>query len=662
MIGSSDTRRKPGQGYIARSTLEGAAQRRVGLSLGRSKLVERAKDLRREHEGSGSIWSDDGSSSVPPLLFHRTERGVVVREGSGQGRFAPYLGCVAYRNVAFLNDEVVIASTEECLIDAVRLSDGIDSDADADVDADVDRPDQNSLQTDRLVPQSEVEAKGRRRQRPGKLIADQLGNPQTRGLNSGIKIQSLSNGQSFVTGMRSGDLRIFATERDSTWCRHRFQPSPITTTHGCGCTAYNDGTFLRTVLQMAPPLRRYRRTRGDDLPGLREIPDWDTNLLLSHTSNGPPFLRNRPRDFDESSWDFREIGSTLLAAHVHPEKDFLSLRTLDGNVRYEHGDGAKGDNRETTLTLGGTEALICLDESPRGYDEDITSVCFVGDWGIVTGHTAELMGSSLNRLTFYDRRFITEGHHRRKGDIAVTSRWFPQNEAVDMSPDMERCVVGHGSRQGATEVVEPADSQKMPLSQRNNRVAIVGLSAPFGDHSNSICVSLHGTEPYRHNQTLYSTEDLLLDAVSPSTIKQHVKLLSNAPSTLSQLPTFATDLTSMARYHCRTSKGRDGGTTDVEKVLLYDLSTVRVPESMHVNDYGDGRRRRVGKRRRDGHNVEDVDDNIDIEGGEAHGSCGALPLTLLDGDGLSSMATCIGFNDSGTSVVCGSADGDLFIY
>jgi len=352
MISPASSDLKPGQGVINYSTREGVARRQFGVKLARRKLLDSAKNLQQEHEKNGTIWIDM-DSSMPPLLFHRMERSDDEAnrsdENALQGNIPPLLvggSSPIYRNVAFLNDEVVIASTTNGLIDAVRLPDGFDIKADG-----------SEFQG------SHVEIKRKRR---GKLIADQLGNPVQGSVNTSIKLRSLSNGQSFVAGLPSGYLQIFSTERESTWCRQRFKQQQISE------MKYNhekgDETFIRMILQIAPPRRRYLRdcthaklslqglitswTSGklSEQYGLSEIPDWDLNSSpLHHTGNS--------EDFNESSWDFRKSGSTLLSAHIHPQKDCFSIHTIDENVRY-----AKDLNNSSSATcLGDTKPLICLD-------------------------------------------------------------------------------------------------------------------------------------------------------------------------------------------------------------------------------------------------------------------------------------------------------------
>lgn len=659
MISPTTTDLNSGQGVIHFSTREVVVRRQLGIKLARRKLLDSAKNLQREHERNGTIWIDN-NSSMPPLLFRRRDE-VVNRsdENNFQGNIHPLLpsGSPIYKNVTFLNNEVVIASTTNWLIDAIRLpDDGLNLKADC--------------------PEFDGPHVENTRQRCGKLIADQLGNPVQGSANPSIKLKSLSNGQSFVAGLPSGYLQIFSTERESTWCRQRFehdgklraampQRSEIMYNHGKG-----DVTFIRMILQIAPPRRRYWRDCTDaklslhglitswssaklsERYGLSEIPEWDLSSSPLHTWN----QTCNSGDFNESSWDFRKAGSTLLAAHVNPQKDCFSIHTIDENVRYAKNLG----NSPSATCVGDTKPLICLDATSRDnyckMYEDITGICFVGDWGIATAHTlrAGLRYDSatkevINLLKFWDRRLIAEKNYHRQRETAVKLISFPDTSTVSLSTAIEQCIVGLRPEQQTSEIVKV--SGKLP-SRCTHPLPIVGLSAPFGENSNSICVSLHGSKNFQAIEPSYSTEDLLLDAVDPS-IKKSIKLMSSVRNTLYHLPAFSTDLNFMARYYCQSLK-ENNIDTEEEMILLYDLSRATIPASMQVNDYcTDGKKENKRKRNKNAKAASQC---------MVGDSYGTLPVKLLDEYGLSSGATCFGLNDNGTSVVCGSSDGDLFIY
>jgi len=157
---------------------------------------------------------------------------------------------------------------------------------------------------------------------------------------------------------------------------------------------------------------------------------------------------------------------------------------------------------------------------------------------------------------------------------------FPQDEVVSLSTDVEQCIVRLRPQQQASEIVELFG--KLP-SQCTHPLPIVGLSAPFGENFNSICVSLHGGRKFSNTKPWYLTEDFLLDAANLS-IKKSIELMSSVPNTLRHLPDFSVDLNFMARYYCHSSK-ENNADTEEEMILLYDLLRAVIPASIGANDY-----------------------------------------------------------------------------
>lgn len=633
-------RPKPGQGVIDLSTRQRFLQKKLGIKVARSKLLD---SVNPENENSSENTWFDSESSIPPLLFRRGEEQTNIENNGGEnlsrGDYSQVVsGTPVYKSVTFLNDEVVLASNSNLQIDAIRLPVNFQSRS-------------NIAQGD---------ASRRLNDFRGTLVANQLGNPCQSSMNACMELKSLSNGQSFVAGSPSGDLEIFATEREFTWTKERFEhclssrkvePKVRTVLRH----DHVDEKFLRMVLHLGAPRRRYYRnftnaklslqTLISDLSAsnsalryeLSEIPDWDMNSSLLDTEyQTSRVVENK---INKCSWDFREIGSTLLAAHVHPQKDCFSIHTIDNNVQYIQNRNGNASSKHT----GNAKPLVCLDTKPcsshRKMLEDIVSVCFVGDWGIATAHTlvGRRPGNSrkevMNILKFWDRRMIVK-NSIKKSTVNLIS--FPCVESVPLMPTRHRIT--------GSEKVELFEESP---PYHHHHLPIVGLFAG-AENSNTIAISFHGSGNVQ-NAPCDITKDLFVDAINLS-ITRTVRLTSIQNTTQLHLPVFSADIDFMARYFCQDTKGVHS-VDDEEMILLYDLSTTSLPDTMEINDYSTTRQRK----RKHYNNEKEILQNH-------HNANTILPLKLFDEYGLASSFTCIGMNGSGTRIAVGSLDGDLFMY
>ena len=370
-------------------------RQRVGLTIGRRRLATIG-------QAPNGVAATTNNNNDDHLLFRRGDDDNATASNNYLEISSPY------KTVAFLNNDVVLASDHMGRLDAVR------------------------------VPPNTGE-------RRGTLVSSRLGEP-TPGVGA-PSLFALHDGDSFAMGLPGGEVRIFATEYDKTWGNQQQQHT-------------QNNTYLRQALQVGGPRRKYERAdcykkAGSgagrslyDMLGapssndryLQEICDWNEGKF-------PPLRCPKDNITDSSclvaglavtanSFAFHEDVSSrsLFAAYVDPELDCFSLRVLDERVSSETTDARR---------------TICVDTNPlkkrspeANIFEDISAITFVGDRTLATSHVGRIAKNQVsNVIKLWDLRMIREDDPKPCSTSPVIPS-FPFDEVRGIESWREITVLG----------------------------------------------------------------------------------------------------------------------------------------------------------------------------------------------------------------------------
>ena len=630
------------------------AQRRFGLSVARRRLA------RPSHGATTDDVSDD---AVSPLLFRRGDRGV----DDGFTPNSPYL------NVTFLNDNVVLASDAKGQIDAVRLPRYFHHDDDG-------------KGAGGGVTCSNDGTKNRRgHKQRGKLLSSRIGNAVANKFPLPyVGLKSLRNGEAFVAGMPSGEIRIFATEHHSTWRTGR--NGSLEKGHHCHNTL-DRSEFFQCIFRMRGLRRRYRRElqciqqglrlmlRGqwDSSNAMEEISEWmfapEREYTIEQKNKDNECLPSMPRRYqtDDALWDFLETGSTVFAAHVDKDKDCFSLRFIDERMVNAGGsDKAKKDSN----------SILCVDmesrENGRKLQEDITATCFVGENWIATAHVRradnEISTNTKNRLCvsefqniikLWDRRML---HKKKDKEAALAS--FPLENILGAKSSLEVCIVCKDTKCGefhnpptcSAVSIDSMRSGKDNIKHASNSrctscMAITRL-ASASQNAPSISVTLRTDE----TDNSWISEEVLIDS-NFQDVLHHCRLgytmKKERYAPFIPPPALTPRQDFMAAFGSNVTSSTDFNKLSEPPVLLFDLSRQNHPNSSIP----------IGKEcAKSNMQKRSFDQFQTMEHCYSDTLIESIPVNLTDTLGLQSQLTCMSLDNLGTTLVCGSSDGDLFIW
>ena len=446
------------------------------------------------------------------------------------------------------------------------------------------------------------------------------------------KLKSIHSGEAFALGLPSGEFRVFATERAASW---RTQNHTTQQNH-----LQQNITPSRIHLdawRFIAPRRRYHRDRVEPTHSLHymldnhrgnpvlydmmQVMDWNMNDTLTRTNGqSSENLHNwlspwgyHSRD-DDARWDFRDTQSSLQAAFVDQERDCFSLRVID--------DRAKQNSSQPKLVIDAEskdDANICR--------EDVTSICFVSEYYLATSHVwkNDRERNPTNILKLWDIRMISseksvvdyllpsfplESIHRATADTT----WLTK---VDLD-ESEVCQLNSLPSEKASDWSCPFYVSRLSSSTEGIGTIMVTLQSNDGPKKveNLIFNPCTGKIMHRH-RTSMAIDNNTEFAVSPS----H-------------------DL--FASYKC-------GRHLNNSKICIYDFSCRRKDEKSQSIKL-------CGKRVKDNRAcLSKIEDGIE-------GYLGEISSNLCDQNDIPSRLTTLAFNDTGTSLVGGTLDGDIFAW
>ena len=553
-------------------------RQRVGLTIGRRRLT---------------IAATTNNNNDDLLLFRRGDDANATASNNFLEISSPY------KTVAFLNNDVVLASDHMGRLDAVR------------------------------VPPN-------RGERRGTLVSSRSGEPAPAVQSSAPSLFALHDGDSFAMGLPGGEIRIFATEYDKTWGNWQQQQT-------------QSNTYLRQALQVGGSRRKYERAdcykrAGSgagrslyDMLGapssndryLQEICDWNEGkfppLRCPDGNNTDSSCLTAGLVVTANSFAFHEdvSGRSLWCAYVDPELDCFSLRVLDERVSSETTD---------------TRRTICVDTNPlkkRSPDanifEDISATTFVGDRTLATSHVGRIAKNQVsNVIKLWDLRMIREDDPKPCSSTPIIPS-FPFDEVRGIESWRETTLLGGNN------VVVNSLGAEMPTTD----FVISRLVGSVDGSRLSITTNCWSHETFDGFQMVDvdKCRTLLVDANQMNNVLHTAKL---PKLRLPELNAYTPNLEFLASFQEETG----------QSVLLFDLSNPA--NKKEVDAVSHAKKRSYGMM--EGSNGGDGDDE------SSNCLVGKLDGTVTDSFGIESQLSCLSLNRYGTALVGGSMDGDLYLW
>ena len=233
------------------------------------------------------------------------------------------------------------------------------------------------------------------------------------------------NGTRFAVGLRSGRMQLFTTERAAAAaaaagnCLNEQRED--TSSSSLGSTKALWSCLPSTTTTTIGPQRRYHKSDKYPLSTilssstnktslfdayntsfLEEISDWDNNHNDALTPSQHHLLQG-----DGCPWAFREggcgslSGTALIGACVDAENgDCFSLRVVDERQQSNSGNGSDASACASTMNN-----VVVVDDrkdaalKPINCRERVESVCFSGEYGLVTSHSIARNDDMESQLT-----------------------------------------------------------------------------------------------------------------------------------------------------------------------------------------------------------------------------------------------------------------------
>lgn len=302
-------------------------------------------------------------------------------------------------------------------------------------------------------------------------------------LRQGLEDASTYLSQSFCVGLPNGDYFIYSTDEQRWSSRYSSRLAPYEGKSG----SFHGFRFRGSR-------RRYHRNFEQPLwdatvsaQHLLEIADWETKpwMVRPNTDTGLSegnFIPDSISPPIQSLWDFREVGSLLMAAFVDNERDCFTI--MDHRIS--------------------ERPVIFCNYCPNSYSsrQDVTAACFVSDNCVATSHrweTAPSTAKSKNSLKLWDIRMVSK--ERKKGVLAS----FPLDNFCSNEPGSEWYISGTKE----TKTVPPS-----PNLEGSDSTYIRQISST--KQSNNIVITLQDNFEKGSNQTL------LFDPVREKILYHHI--------------------------------------------------------------------------------------------------------------------------------------------
>mmetsp|Transcript_985 Transcript_985/g.2293 ORF Transcript_985/g.2293 Transcript_985/m.2293 type:complete len:537 (-) Transcript_985:5676-7286(-) len=303
-------------------------------------------------------------------------------------------------------------------------------------------------------------------------------------LDQYLELYGYQNGRKFAVGLPSGGVELYSTEYcgssslssggnnkgssnyTNTYCKGRVSTRKQSTKTTYGSVDANAvwGALPPTVTQYPGPRRRYLRSDKYSLAHMLYLDDNEALMELSNdyvTFNEIAGWNDEAMSLKRSTqrkqtnvhsvkagalWAFREggigggSGTALIGACVDVEGDCFSLRVMDERV-------CEGNEDASTMVFVDTSnhSKGCTAVSDFETNNDVISICFTGEFGLVTGHCQfDESEATENIVKWWDCRMLL------RQPVKSMNLSFP-DEVFGVESSREASVVGY-QRHGNVQV------------------------------------------------------------------------------------------------------------------------------------------------------------------------------------------------------------------
>ncbi|CAJ1945098.1 unnamed protein product [Cylindrotheca closterium] len=469
---------------------------------------------------------------------------------------------------------------------------------------------------------------------------------QSTDTSSALKLQSLDQGNRFAVGMPNGNYCIVDTERMKATMaisepsalnntrRNRSKVTPPSTT-----LSYHTSLFPQLqAITVAGSRRKYHRDWSNpqlslqqllksngrnflDAHNFRQVYGWDQNKPRVTTPVSFQLNESAPAHANTALWDFWESHpSSVLAAHVDAEHDCFSL----------------WDSRQKPTVV--IDSSFGRFSSQTTAQDHVTSCAFVSEFCLATSHvTWTANSSSLNGPSSSSVvECLSNGRLHKKPTAKASSRiqlWDLRMLRAQRQPLSSMAVVPSFPQDsvlgGSPGRIFSIGQAAKPKQNRNLESAVLNIQASKSCNSAS-----------RHSQVLVTTDS------HSSGLQYHLLELAHGEitRTISHGQTTSGFMAVAPSQHamvCSTASGTG------DSLQVYNLLDQR--HSSTARSTSGTKRSHLGQ----SHAAE----------AEANDRAGVkFTPVIKDRHGLSTQLSCLAMNYSGTSIMGGSIDGDLFLW
>lgn len=480
-----------------------------------------------------------------------------------------------------------------------------------------------------------------------------------------LKMKSLSGGSRFVVGMPTGNYYVLDTERQQS----KAHCAPASITHyerslptALLTTQQSCYPFLKAYCAQGPNRRYYRDRQNkhlsllstmmshqnnnnadnkfhrDTTHNFRQVYGWKSSYPTIHNNNNQynekchrihspiSFTNNsQHRHSNEALWDFLETPSSLLAAHVDEEYDCFWLHVLD----------------ERTDTSNNDKATVVIDKTGRDQSptrqENISSCTFVSEHCLATSH---VLWSSSSTAIAAGAAEYRDGVLQRASTASVTS----SVKLWDLRMLRQRHPL-------STISIAPSFPHDMSIPMEPISSSYF-ISSAIDDHSSSTdgdfaITNLHATARCQSS----TTGTLFVTTQSPTQTQHHLLDMGRCHVTRTIVqpnPSTSSSSNSNAVYGISASHQAMVCVSDGEPLMVHNLLAEKKNQHEKCRHHSGIKR-----------HLDDEDkNNLEVE----DPTCTKVNAILKDRHGLETKLSCLAMNDSGTSILGGTTDGDLFLW
>ena len=468
-------------------------------------------------------------------------------------------------------------------------------------------------------------------------------------------------GRKLAVGLPSGQVRLFAPERATAARAGAARGAPASAAAAWSCLPPTRAAlgprrrFARgnheecSLLRLLAPVRRDDRGFRAAMAAveLDEVQGWDDGAVSLWRSPLSCLYRRPPL------WAFREDGTVLLGACVDPELDCFSLRMMDERVGDTVASVTAGENVATPSVFVGSSTHSAAAFSAYNNEEDVTSICFSGEHGLVTNHRARTSvcddgcnGGGENLIKWWDRRML------RDSPVAASTLVFPRDDVAGVTPAATLFVHGdvHDGAWRRVSLRAHGDGRASTV----DATASVGASHLAGtrDRAPASMSRLVGSRDWNDRLVIVlgNSVDLEGFAVVDASRRQVVRSVRVRGDGV-RLPCFSSNLDFAAHGD---SVRETEAAVPADCISIYDIS-------QHAG--GEAGRGRAGDRERRAKKRRGADyfGGADEPDTAYTGFLGKIKPRLTDAYGIESSLSCMAMDELGSRIACGTADGDIFI-